>query len=76
MLDKTSFWLFIGGFYKDFRDGGFTFYSTMIALVIGLIIERQSINWLRNRYGCTYYNLQKFIELDRRRESIRQDWEK
>jgi hypothetical protein len=37
---------------------------------MGLIIERQAINWLSNRYGCNYNRLQKCIELDLRRQSI------
>jgi hypothetical protein len=63
-FDDASFWLYVGGFYKDYRIGGKNFYLTMVSLVIGLIIERQAINWLKDRFGCTYFKLQKFIELD------------
>ena len=44
-------------------------------MILGLVIERQSINWLKNRFGCTYFKLQKFIELDQRREGLRYNWE-
>lgn len=27
------------------------------------------------RYGCTYFKLQKFTELDIRREALRKNWE-
>ena len=43
--------------------------------MIGLIMERQSINWLKNRFGCTHFKLQKFIEVDNRREGLRYNWE-
>ena len=44
-------------------------------MIVGLVIERQSINWLKNRFGCTYFKLQKFLELDQRREALRYNWE-
>jgi hypothetical protein len=44
-------------------------------MMIGLIMERQSINWLKNRFGCTHFKLQKFIEVDNRREGLRYNWE-
>ena len=44
-------------------------------MLFGLIFERQSINWLKNRFGCTYFKLQKFLELDNRREGLRYNWE-
>jgi len=34
-----------------------------------------AINWLKNRFGCTYFKLQKFAELDQRREALRYDWD-
>jgi hypothetical protein len=43
----------------------------MIGMTIGMIIERYSIEWLKNRFGCTHSRLQKFIELDMRREALR-----
>jgi hypothetical protein len=39
-------------------------------MLAGLFIEKQAINWLTNRWGCTYNKLQKFIELDLRHEAI------
>jgi len=44
-------------------------------LLTGLIIERVAINWLKNRFGCTYFKLQKFVELDQRREALRYRWD-
>ena len=68
-LGKWSFWLFFAGIYKS--DGlDYEFYITFFALTIGCIFERKSINWLRNRWGCSYYRLQKYIELDNRRDAL------
>jgi hypothetical protein len=44
-------------------------------LIVGLFIERRAINWLQNRNGCNHYKLQKFLELDMRREALRHKWE-
>lgn len=44
-------------------------------LLVGLAIERVAINWLKNRFGCTHFKLQKFTELDVRREALRYDWD-
>jgi len=46
-------------------------------LTLGLIFERSAIKWLTNRFGCTYFRLQKYIELDMRREALRakNSWE-
>ena len=30
---------------------------------------------MKSRYGCTYFKLQKFVELDLRREALRKNWE-
>jgi hypothetical protein len=43
-------------------------------LALGLVMERQAINWLTNRKGCTYNRLQKFIELDLRMKAIEEKW--
>jgi hypothetical protein len=75
-LDHVSFWLFIGGIYKDGRPEYRHFYNcTYGSLIFGLIIERLSITWLKNRFGCTHNKLQKFLELDMRREALRNNWE-
>lgn len=44
-------------------------------MIFGLIFERLAITWLKNRFGCTHNKLQKFIELDMRREGLRRNWE-
>jgi hypothetical protein len=62
VIDEISFWAFMTGLYH---------YSHVLLILIAMIYERQCINWLKNRFGCTHYKLQKFIELDLRREAIR-----
>lgn len=62
VIDRVSFWAFMTGLYH---------YKHVVLVLFAMIYERQCINWLRNRYGCTHYKLQKFIELDIRREAIR-----
>jgi hypothetical protein len=46
----------------------------MFAMMFAMAIERQAINWLTNRHGCTYNKLQKCIELDIRKDSIDEKW--
>ena len=59
------------GIYKDPRpEYEFHFYMIFGTVLIGLFFEKQAINWLTNRWGCTYNKLQKFIELDLRHEAI------
>lgn len=43
-------------------------------LALGLVCERQAINWLTNRWGCTYNRLQKFIELELRKQAVKDNW--
>jgi hypothetical protein len=75
-LDNVSFWLFIGGIYKDGRQEYQYFYDyTYGSLIFGLIMERLAITWLKNRFGCTHNKLQKFLELDMRRDALRKNWE-
>jgi hypothetical protein len=75
-IDGLSFWVFFVGIYKDDRaQSAFYGQAAFISITIGLIIERQCINWLKNRFGCTYFRLQKYLELDQRREAIRYNWE-
>jgi len=69
-IDNASFWLFFFGIFRDGADSKY-FYVTFGLLIIGLVFERSAINWLTNRFGCTYFRLQKFIELDMRREALR-----
>lgn len=63
--------MFYLGLYKEKT----TQYLTGLIL-LGLIIERFAINWQKNRFGCNYFKLQKFIELDQRREALRYRWGK
>lgn len=44
-------------------------------LLIGLGVERVAINWLKNRFGCTHFKLQKFVELDVRHDALHYDWD-
>lgn len=70
-VDFMTFWLFIAGTFKDHRKSAQNyFYFNFGLLVLGLVFERQAINWLTNRWGCTYSKLQKYIELDLRRDCI------
>jgi hypothetical protein len=40
-------------------------------------VERVAINWLKNRFGCNHFKLQKFSELDVRRDAAtdRYNWD-
>lgn len=65
-LDQAILFMFYTGIYVE-EDEAF-----MLALLIfGLAVERIAINWLQSRFGCTYFKLQKFAELDQRREASR-----
>ena len=44
-------------------------------LFIGLFLEKAAINWLKNRWGCTYFNYAKFVELETRSKAIKEKWE-
>jgi hypothetical protein len=71
VIDWWTFYIYMFGIYKDDReDVESYFYLTMFILTICLIIERQAINWLSNRYGLTFNRLQKCIELDLRKQSL------
>lgn len=75
-IDKVSFYMFMTGVYKDHRHWVQNyFYLTYFLLTVGLIIERQAINWLTNRNGCNYNKFQKFVELDLRKQAIDENWE-
>jgi len=52
-IDDYSFWLFFLGLYKD-KENVYYFFMTFVWLIIGSMFEKQAINWLTNRYGCTY----------------------
>ena len=70
-LTKAQYWCFVLGNYKDHRpEAEKYFYYTYGLLIAGLFVEKLAINWLTNRWGCTYNKLQKFIELDLRQEAI------
>jgi len=69
-IDQLTLWLFYLGLYKET-----TSLRVTGIVLLGLIIERVAINWLKNRFGCTYFKLQKFIELDQRREALRYRWD-
>lgn len=57
-LDTLTFWVFVAGIYKDNRESAeHYFYLTFLLLSFGLVCERQAINWLTNRSGCTYNRL-------------------
>jgi hypothetical protein len=67
-IDTLTFYVFMSGIFKDNRiDYQHYFYVPMFLLALGLIFERQAINWLTDRHGLTYNKLQKCVELDLRR---------
>ena len=74
-IDRATFYYYFAGIYKDPRkDVQDYFYYGFLFIAIGLVIERQAINWLTNRKGCTFNRLQKFIELDCRMKAINEKW--
>ena len=53
--DTMQFWLFFFGLYKDHRTKEQNyFYIPFAAIGFAYIIERQAINWLYNRQGCSF----------------------
>jgi len=73
--DQKIFYFFVMGAFKDHgADVQNQFWFIFFSVFLCLIMEKQSINWLTNRWGCNYNKLQKFIELDLRKKSIHQDW--
>jgi hypothetical protein len=70
-VEGGIFWLFTLGIHKDSRkENEIFFYRPLIFMAIGLIFEKNFIAWLENRWGCSYYRLQKFVELETRCEQI------
>jgi hypothetical protein len=54
-LKNMEFWLFFTGIYKDRRSGNaYHFLLTYLCLFIGLIFEKKMIDWLTDRFGCSY----------------------
>lgn len=41
------------------------------AQLLGLWIERISINWSRDRFGCNYFKIAKFAEMDIRKKAMK-----
>ena len=57
-IDNLTYWIFMTGCYKDKRpDVAKYFWLTIALLMLGLFIEKKAINWLTNRWGCTYNKL-------------------
>jgi hypothetical protein len=44
-------------------------------VLISLTIEKMMINWLTDRWGCTFGKLQKFTELEMRMKCIKEKWD-
>lgn len=56
--DDFNFWAFMCGVYMDDRKGHLKYIGMQFGgMIVGLIIERQSLNWLKTRFGCTYNRL-------------------
>jgi hypothetical protein len=47
-LDFVLFWAFMSGLYHV---------RYLMGICAALVFERQCINWLKNRFGCTYFKL-------------------
>ena len=48
----------MSGVYMDDRKGNLKFiFFQFGGILLGLICERQAINWMKMRYGCTYFKL-------------------
>lgn len=74
-IDVVNFWIFFGGFWKDHRKViQDEFYFPFLAMAAAMMIEKQAINWLIDRHGCTHAKVQKFTELDLRRQGILEGW--
>lgn len=57
-LDSMIYTVFVLGIFKDERpDVENYFYLTMLALWVGLYMEKVAINWLTDRRGCNYNKL-------------------
>jgi hypothetical protein len=57
-IDSYTFYLFFLGIFKDHgtnRQNGFFF--TFGIILISLTLEKMMINWLTNRWGCTFGKL-------------------
>jgi len=69
-LDLFTLGLFYLGIYSEHDN-----LNLVGIILLGLTIERIAINWLKNRFGCNHFKLQKFAELDMRVKAIRQFWD-
>ena len=70
-IDAVNYWCFVIGIFKDpVLDVSLYFYGTFGFMYIGLYLEKSAIDWLTNRWGCTYNKLQKLIELEERYKLI------
>jgi len=66
-IDGVNYWCFVTGIFKDPVPGvALYFYGTFGFMYIGLYLEKAAIDWLTNRWGCTYNKLQKLVELEER----------
>jgi hypothetical protein len=57
------------GIYNDPKHN--TNLNLFGAQLVGLWIERISINWLSNRFGCNYFKICKFAEMDIRKKAMK-----
>lgn len=80
-IDKVCFYFFTAGIFKDHSTDSTdkyprqdTFYITFVCVFLALWLEKQSINWLTNRFGCNFNKFQKFCELEIRKQCIDEGW--
>jgi len=76
MIDTMQYWFYICGIFTGNDTKEILSYGSAIGLLfLGLFIEKAAINWLKNRWGCSYSNYQKFCELEIRFKAIKEKWE-
>ena len=75
-LNKVDYWLYFLGLFTGNNDKEVSsYYRSIGILILALFCDKSSINWLKNRWGCTYFNFQKFVELDTRKTAIVKKWD-
>jgi hypothetical protein len=45
------------GFMKPGENDGFEYKNIFYSILLGLMLDRITISWMTNRFGCNYYKL-------------------
>ena len=56
-LKRITFWIYISGIMKAGNDDKFEYKPIFFYILIGLVIDRLTITWMTNRFGCNYFKL-------------------